>query len=155
MAVPDIIEAAEVAMSRDPRHYPIGYLSGAAEGPDRSAMFSWFRSIDDMLDFLHEVEPKIWDLNVGEGVEEYQTALAPLLNSIRYEGLTEELRGALNVALAPTVEVYWWGRFEDLCKGTTSKAQEVVASYRECGEFFPVQKQEQVQFIEFLREYGA
>jgi hypothetical protein len=155
MAVPDIIEAAEIAMSRDPRYYPVGYLSGAAEGPDRSTMFSWFRSIDDLLDFLHDVEPKIWDLNIGEGVEEYQVALSPLLNTIRYEGLTEELRTALNSALAPTVTVHWWGRFDDLCKGTTAKAREVVADYREAGEFFPIEKQEHVKFIEFLREYGA
>lgn len=69
MATEESIAPAEAAIARDPRQFPIGYISSAGSGDMFTAAFGWFSTVEDLADFLHSVEPGIYDLSPGDGLE--------------------------------------------------------------------------------------
>jgi len=160
VALEQSLGAAEEAANRDPRIFPIGHISSAGSGSDTfTAMFAWFASIEELAQFLHDIEPMIYDLGPGEGLEEFQESVAPVLQSIRKEGLTDELLDAFNDAANPDTYVRWWGTFVDLCSSNAEYCRELRVDFRSDNDEDdhqdrPIASDEIDEFIEFLKEYG-
>ncbi len=80
------------AMDRDPRSYPFGYFTGGASPLDTARVFVWFATLEELLEHILEVEPRVHGLVRGEGLEGFQQRIRPLLQRATEEGLSEALR---------------------------------------------------------------
>jgi hypothetical protein len=141
---------------RDPRKYPFGYFTGSSFVLASAEVFVWFESIEELAQFLHDVEPRVYDLKPGEGLEEYQAAVGPILEVVRQQGLTEELRKAVDEAGSKQFNVNWWGTFADLCGGREGFGREVLDAYLgpgRAGEALAAHEME--DFVSFVQTYGA
>ena len=148
-------EIATEATERDPQDYPYGYFAGGGCALDHTRVFSWFQSLDELARHILEVEPRVFDVEPGEGLEELQAMIRPITTEACRTGLCEELRVALDEALCRAFVIDWWGTFEDLCLGRGEFGRQVPDSYlgeeRE-GQTLP--SQEVSESAAFLKEYG-
>ncbi|MFO1394054.1 MAG: hypothetical protein U1F09_09870 [Steroidobacteraceae bacterium] len=117
MAVYDIIEQASAAHDRDPRRYPFGYLTGGTGQFEDVRVFVWFRNLDDMIASLLEVEPRMYGVEPGRGLEAYQARVRPILEEIRERGFDDELRRRFAPEHDGRFAIYWWGSYYDLRDG--------------------------------------
>jgi hypothetical protein len=152
----DWAEVASCAVERDPRKYPIGYLSGSSLVLASAQAFVWFESIEELTQFLFDVEPRVYDLAPGNGLEAFQDRLRPILEAVRKQGLTEELRVAVDRACSRDFCVDWWGAFEDLCAGKGELERDVLDAYLGEGRAGQVLRPDELgDFVEFVQTYGA
>ena len=148
---------AEAAGSRDPREAPYCILSGDSFVLASLRAFLWFESTEQLIDHLLEVEPRRYKVGAGNGLEEYQARVRPILGRVREEGLTEHLRREFNPAEDGGFVVDWWGRYEDLRDGRDDFGCEVRDGFvrrRGAGnERSPVERE--AAFVDFLWNYGV
>ncbi len=114
--------AAEV-VDRNPRDFPIGYFSGGSFVMDSVRVFSWFSSVEEMIDHLVEVEPRIHD------ADESFDVIREALVSADSEGLTADLRLNINKLVKDSFVIDWWGEFKQLRAGADSIARDIVDDY--------------------------
>jgi hypothetical protein len=146
-------EAAE----RDPRGHPFGFLTGGSFVLDSIRVFVWFKTIEDLLEYLRENEPRAYNLEPGAGREEFHAELDPLLAQVRAEGLTEPLRGKLNEVIGSHFVVDWWGTYADLRSGQGEIPRQVLDGFlgeeREGGMLSD--DEEEDEFVEYLGTWGV
>lgn len=123
---------------------------------DSVRVFVWFSTLDDLLAHLRDVEPRVYDLEPGDGLEEYQLRVEPVLARVRESGFTEPLRKQLNEEVKTAFVVDWWGTYADLKSGRDEKARAVLDDYlgeeRE-GQALPEAEEE--EFVDFLGTWGV
>ena len=117
MAANEVIDQASLAHQRDPRKYPFGYLTGGADQLAEVRVFVWFRNLDDMIDSLLEVEPRMYGVEPGQGLEAYQARVRPILEQLRQRGFDQELRRQFSPEQDGRFAVHWWGSYFDLRDG--------------------------------------
>lgn len=145
-------EVAGEAMERDPREFPFGYLTGGSFVMDSVRVFVWFRTLDELLAHIRDIEPRVYDLEPGDGLEEYQARIDPLLAQVRKDGLSEPLREAVNAVTSAAFVVDWWGRYEQLRNGDDDLGRELTEEFRDPDtDDYASESEEEDAFIEYLR----
>lgn len=156
--MPDIewSDIASEAMERDPREFPYGYLTGGSFVLDSVRVFVWFRTLDDLIAHLRDVELRIYDLEPGDGLEEYQLRIEPVLTRLRAEGFSEPLREQLNSTVKEVFVVDWWGPYGEVKSGEGEVPRRVLDGFlgdeRE-GQALPEVEEE--EFVEYLGTWGV
>jgi hypothetical protein len=146
--------ANEVAQ-RNPRRCPFGYFAVDHWTGHGAGGFSWFGSVEELTRHLGGIEPQIYGLGPGDGLEELQKVLQPFLAAARQEGLTETLRVAVNESCS-RFSLKWWGAFSSLCEGRSEFARDVLDAYLgadRAGDALP--RNELDEYAEFLTHYAA
>jgi hypothetical protein len=152
----DWSKVANDAVERDPRQHPIGYFTDSSSSLYSAGGFVWFDSLEELTRGISEVEPRMYGLEPGEGLEAFQERVQPLLEAVIQKGLTEELRLALDKACSSEFRIFWWGTFTDLCAGRDDFAREVLDAYLDedhAGQDLPAGEVE--SFVDFLHTYGV
>ena len=145
-------EAAAEASERDPRDYPYGYLTGGSFALDTSRVFVWFGSLAEMLQHLESDEPRVYDLEPGAGLEEYQDRVRPVLRRVREEGPSDALLRELEVAIDDAFAVEWWGTYADLREGRGPFGRELVHEFLgEEREGERLKAEDEDEFVEYLK----
>lgn len=151
----DWFDRASEVSQRSPRRYPFGYFAVDQWGGRDSGGFCWFGSVDELTKHLSEIEPQIYEIEPGRGLEELQDQLRPSLAAARQEGLTETLRLAVN-SCSDRFSVKWWGAFSNLCEGRSDFARDVLDAYLgEDRAGGPLPRGEIDDFAEFLGTYAG
>lgn len=148
-------DIASEAMECDPREFPYGYLTGGSFVLDSVRVFVWFRTIDDLIAHLCDVEPRIYDLEPGDGLEEYQLRVEPVLTRLRAEGLNEAIREQLNLTAKDAFVVDWWGTYAALRSGQGEIPRRVLDGFlgeERAGQALPEVEEE--EFVEYLKTWG-
>ena len=148
-------DVAAEAMERDAREFPFGYLTGGSFVMDSVQVFVWFKSLEDLLQHIRDVEPRVYDLEPGQGLKDYQMRVGPLLESVRADGFAESLRLRLNAAVNEAFVVDWWGRYDELRTGRGEFARELLDHYLDedrRGQVLP--EDEEGDFVEYLTTCG-
>jgi hypothetical protein len=149
-------DLAQDAMDRDPREFPIGIYSGGSFVLDNVRVFSWFKTIEDLCIHLREIEPRIHDLEVGDGLAEYQATVDPLLERLRNEGLTDELLSVISDSVNSEFAIEWWGVFSDLCNSDSEFSLDIRERFRdEDSSGLPIGGDEMEDFVTFLKDCGC
>jgi hypothetical protein len=149
-------EAATQAIERDPRRYPLGYFTGSSFVLSSVQVFVWFESVDALIQHISDVEPRLYHFDPGEGLEEYQERVRPILAAVKESGLTEDLRVRLDNECSSDFRIDWWGTFEDLRAGRGEFGRDILDEF--LGEDRAVQAvpdDELDDFVEFLKTFRA
>lgn len=145
----DAHEAAAERVSRDPRMFPVGYFGG-----DDTGLFFWFADETEMLEFLVEAEPEIYERDdAAEVTEELRQAVGEGPKTLS-DGLLEEL----NQIFDGEPFIGWWGRFDQLLSGDGEFAVEIRNAFFDSPEAEtapPVPSHRVEEFIDWMREYGV
>ena len=156
MPTAQLLQTAGDATERDPREFPYGYLTGGSVVLESVRAFLWFSSIDEMIETLLEVEPRVYDVKPGRGLEGYQARVRPILEQVRREGFKESLR----IALAPQTDgrfvVDWWGTYSDLRAGRGALGCQLLDEFlgeARRGPRLPAEDED--DFIEYLKTCRA
>lgn len=152
MSQSDLFASAAQAHERDPRAYPYGYLTGGSEELDSVQVFVWFRTMDELIDSLLDVEPRMYGVEPRRGLEAYQHRVRPILERLRQQGFDESLRAEFAPEGDGKFVVYWWGNYSDLREGRGELGGQLVE------EFLGTERRKQLlpegedtAFINFLR----
>ena len=125
--MPDKIpKFAEEVVDRDPRVFPYGFLASDMH----VGMISWFKDVDEMMEFLLKTEPIIWDYE-GKELENYTEAISKIAKKAKSVGLNEELRISINELVSKDFIVEWWGTFDNLLKGEDKFTKNVREEFLE------------------------
>ena len=156
MATLTVFESAGVAHERDPRKFPYGYLTGGTDELASVRVFVWFRTIDELIESLLEIEPRMYGVEPKRGLEEFHERVSPILQKVRQQGLTDSLR----VELAPEADgrfvVEWWGTYSELREGRGALGGQLVQEFlghERRMQLLP--SGEDTAFIDFLRPPAA
>lgn len=148
----DLFAGAAEAHERDPRAYPYGYLTGGSEELESVQVFVWFRTMDELIDSLLDVEPRMYGVEPGRGLEAYQQRVRPVLERLKQQGFDESLRTELAPEGDGKFVVYWWGNYSELREGRGALGGQLVK------EFLGTERRKQLlpsgedtAFIRFLR----
>jgi hypothetical protein len=152
MASSESFISAATAHERDPRAYPYGYLTGGSDELKSVRVFVWFRTMDELIDSLLEVEPRMYGVEPKRGLEAYQQRVLPILRRLKEDGFGEALR----IEFAPEADgkfvVEWWGTYSELREGRGTLGGQLVE------EFLGPERRKQLlpsgedtAFIDFLR----
>jgi hypothetical protein len=150
------IKIGERAMARDPRKFSFGYLTGGSFVFDSVRVFVWFKSLEEMAKHILEVEPRIYDLLPGEGLEEYQEKLRPITEKLIDKGFSELIRKKINEQSKKNFVIEWWGTYESLRAGKTSFSREIIHDFHERNEEMgkSISEKQEKHFIRFLKEFS-
>ena len=106
-------------------------------------------SPSELLAFIADIETQaLKDKNTIKKVREVIKGFG------KNKRLTEDLRKQINSQLSD-IEIKWWGRFSDLCKGKGKFSKQLIKSY--FGPLFNPDKPQTVytpKFIEFCQNWG-
>lgn len=145
-------DQAGEAMERDPRTNPYGYLTGGSFVLDSTRVFVWFPSMEELAKQILEVEPRVYDLEPGDGLEDYQARVAPLTAELLKDGFSDELLMRLNESTNDNFAVDWWGIFKDLMIGEGEFEKDTREGFLgESRSHVPITAQEIDGFIEYLK----
>jgi hypothetical protein len=152
MANANVFETAGEAHERDPRQYPYGYLTGGSDELGSVRVFVWFQSIDELIESLLEVEPRMYGVEPKRGLEAFQARVRPILERVRLQGLVESLRAELAPEADGKFVVDWWGTYAQLRAGRGVIGCQVVDEFlgeERRGQLLPAGQD--TAFINFLR----
>ena len=105
-----IPKIAEIVVGRDPRVFPYGFF--ASDNAVGIGFISWFKDVDEMMEFLLKVEPVIWDYE-NEELENYVNNISNIIDKVKSAGLSEDLRINFNEFVGNDFEIGWWGTFDE------------------------------------------
>ncbi len=152
MSQTELFASAAEAHERDPRAYPYGYLTGGSEELDSVQVFVWFRTMDELVDSLLDVEPRMYGVEPKRGLEAFQQRVRPILERLKQQGFDESLRAEFAPEADGKYVVYWWGNYSDLREGRGEIGGQLVS------EFLGTERRRQLlpngedtAFIDFLR----
>lgn len=117
MTKSDLFASAAEAHERDPRAYPYGYLTGGSEELESVQVFVWFRTMDELIDSLLDVEPRMYGVEPRRGLEAFQQRVRPILERLRQQGFDESLLAEFAPGADGKFAVYWWGNYSELREG--------------------------------------
>jgi hypothetical protein len=148
----ELFAGAAEAHERDPRAYPYGYLTGGSEVLESVQVFVWFRTMDELIDSLLDVEPRMYGIEPGRGLEAYQQRARPILERLKQQGFNESLRAEFAPESDGKFVIYWWGSYSELREGRGALGGQLVK------EFLGAERRKQLlpsgedtAFIRFLR----
>ena len=121
------INDTESALEREPRTAQVGIYTGGSFVLDSLRVFLWFDTLDQLAEYLLEVQPEFYDMDEDDTAE-YKAELAPLLEQLQRSGIDDSLRQQINQAAGAYV-IDWWGSFDELAQGETEFAQGIVAHF--------------------------
>jgi hypothetical protein len=150
------LETAGEAHQRDPRKYPYGYLTGGTDELASVRVFVWFRTIDELIESLLEVEPRMYGVEPKRGLEAFQARVGPILERVRQQGLNESLRAELAPETDGKFVVEWWGTYAEIREGRGALGGQLVEEFlgeERLGQLLP--SGEDTAFINFLRPSAA
>jgi len=162
----DFTDAGFLVELRDPRQFGWGYFTNYSSASSEVGAFSWFESLDELLDYLVNIEPKIWSDGIyGLDESKYQELKVAVQdvpkeaysNKRLTDGMREEISNQLEGG-----EISWWGEFSDLCTGNGPFSRQLIDLYfkEEDDEnlkngYAGVVTEEHVPgFIEFCKGFG-
>jgi hypothetical protein len=137
---------------RDPRKHPYGYLTGGTDELGSVRVFVWFRTIDDLIESLLEIEPRMYGVEPRRGLEAFQNRVEPILQRVRQQGLTDALRQELAPDADGKFVVDWWGTYAELREGQGAVGGQLVEEFlghERRRQLLP--NGEDTAFIDFLR----
>lgn len=147
----------ELPHERDPRTYPWGMFTRDDSVLAPVGMFLWFSSPEELAAYVHEVEPRIYDLDDQERTKVQGDIAAPLAELTSSDADLEGARVALNAA-QDYFTTDWWGTFDVLCTGDGEWEKEPRAESRPDDDGAeadrPIGPDEADAFIEYLGHYG-
>ena len=150
------IKIGERAMARDPRKYPFGYLTGGSFVLDSLRVFVWFKTLNELVNHIVDVEPRIYDLTLGDGLEEFQAKVKPLAVKLIDKGFNDALRKKINQEAHECFVIDWWGTYETLKAGRTAFSKEIISDFH--GRYDTIGKsineQQEKKFVRFLKDYS-
>jgi len=152
MAKSETLANAAEAHERDPRAYPYGYLTGGSDELKSVRVFVWFRTMDELIDSLLDVEPRMYGVEPKRGLEAYQQRVRPILKRLKERGFDESLLAEFAPEADGKFVVEWWGTYSELREGRGVLGGELVE------EFLGPERRRQLlpsgedtAFIDFLR----
>jgi hypothetical protein len=152
MARSEIFATAAEAHERDPRDYPYGYLTGGTDELESVRVFVWFRTMEELIHSLLEVEPRMYGVEPRRGLEAFQGRVRPILNRLMQQGFDESLREEFAPEMDGKFVVDWWGTYRDLREGRGVVGCELLDEFlgdERRGQLLP--RGEDTAFIDFLR----
>lgn len=152
MTPSNVYATAGTAHEQDPRAHPYGYLTGGSEEMASVRIFVWFRTIDDLIESLLEVEPRMYGVEPKRGLEGFQRRVRPILERVRQHGLVESLRAELAPETDGKFVIDWWGTYEQLRTGNgalESHLRDEFLGEERRGQLLPAGHD--TAFIDFLR----
>ena len=152
----NVFESAAEAHQRDPRSHPYGYLTGGTDELGSVRVFVWFRTIDELIECLLEVEPRMYAVEPKRGLEAYQERVRPILDRVRQQGLNESLRAEFAPEADGKFVIDWWGTYADLRAGKGVFGCQLLDEFlgeQRRGQLLPAGQD--TAFIEFLRPPAA
>lgn len=156
MTTQSALEGAAEAHQRDPRGHPYGYLTGGADELGSVRVFVWFRSIDELIESVLEVEPRMYGVEPKRGLEAFQERVRPILARVKQQGLTESLRAELAPEADGRFVIDWWGTYADLRAGNGIVGCRLLDEFLgedRAGQLLPAGQD--TMFINFLRPPAA
>lgn len=152
MTKANVFETAAEAHERDPRGYPYGYLTGGTDELASVRVFVWFRTIDELIESLLEIEPRMYGIEPRRGLETFQERVRPILERIKQEGLSESLRAEFAPEPDGKFVIDWWGTYADLRAGNGVLGCQLLDEFlgeERAGQLLPAGQD--TAFINFLR----
>lgn len=154
----ELASSAEKATKRDPRENTFGCYFGGSFVLDGLRLFAWFENQEGLIKFLLEMAPAVYDID-DDQAQAYREQMAPVMESLRKEGFSEELRSAVEDCAGEFMCLDWWGRFADLQAGNPEFARTIRSEFHEFeddqeGNTTSVGEEQLDKFVAFLREYG-
>lgn len=160
----DALKAGEqsamwIPNGRDPRKYRVGYFSGTDFVLDSARVFMWFASVDEMLAWVVEGEPKIYSPEEPSETEKFENAAK---EAAAVRDSFDEMRDALNRNLRRIMAVEWLGSYDELLAGNSEFAATVREAFWESeaeedeetnSRSIPSNKK--AAFVEYLSQYGV
>jgi hypothetical protein len=156
MAKPELFASAAEAHERDPRSYPYGYLTGGSDELKSVRVFVWFRTMDELIDSLLDVEPRMYGVEPKRGLEAYQQRVRPILDRLRLQGFDDSLRAELAPEADGKFVVDWWGTYSELREGRGALGGQLIEDFlgpERRRQLLP--SGEDTAFIDFLRPSAA
>jgi len=149
------IQIGDDAMNRDPRKANYGLFSGGSFVLDSSKVFMWFETIQELIYFIKNAEPLIFDLDAEE-IKKYEDEITPILEKVLKDGLTSELQNQINDISKAFMVIEWWGSFSDLVSNKSEFSKNLIEDFFEQIEEEPKSLDEKYidSFVEFIQSYG-
>ena len=122
------IQIGDDAMNRDPRKANYGLFSGGSFVLDSSRVFMWFETIQELIYFIKNAEPLIFDLDAEE-IKKYEDEITPILEKVLKDGLTSELQNQINDISKAFMVIEWWGSFSDLVSNKSEFSKNLILSF--------------------------
>ena len=149
------MQLGDNAMDRDPRQAPYGMFSGGSFVLDSTRVFMWFETAQELMNFIKDAEPVIFDLD-AEDIKKFEEEITPFLEKVDADGLTSNLQDQINFVLRHFMTIEWWGNFSELLEQKTEFSKSIVDEFFErIGEEPKTLADEHMDdFIEFIKSYG-
>ncbi len=149
------IQIGDDAMNRDPRKANYGLFSGGSFVLDSSRVFMWFETIQELIYFIKNAEPLIFDL-YAEEIKKYEDEVTPILEKVLKDGLTSELQNQINDISKAFMAIEWWGNFSELVSNKSKFSKNLIEDFFEQIEEEPKSLDEKYidSFVEFIQSYG-
>jgi hypothetical protein len=149
------IQLGDNAMNRDPRQATYGMFSGGSFVLDSTRVFMWFEAIQELMYFIKNSEPLIFDLD-AEDIKKYEVEINPILEKVYKDGLTSELKNKINEISSNFMVIEWWGNFSELVDFKTEFSRNIIEKFFDQLDEEPksVSHQHLDDFIEFIKSYG-
>ncbi len=149
------IQIGDDAMNRDPRKANYGLFSGGSFVLDSSKVFMWFETIQELIYFIKNAEPLIFDLDAEE-IKKYEDEITPILEKVLKDGLTSELQNQINDISKAFMVIEWWGNFSELVSNKSKFSKNLIEDFFEQIEEEPKSLDEKYidSFVEFIQSYG-
>lgn len=148
----ELFASAAEAHERDPRAYPYGYLTGGRDELTSVRVFVWFRTMDELIDSLLDVEPRMYGVEPKRGLEKYQERVRPILKRLKERGFDDTLLAEFAPEADGKFVVDWWGTYSELREGRGVLGGQLIE------EFLGPERRRQLlpsgedtAFIDFLR----
>jgi hypothetical protein len=152
MAKAELFMSAAEAHERDPRSYPYGYLTGGSDELKSVRVFVWFRTMDELIDSLLDVEPRMYGVEPKRGLEAYQERVRPILDRLKLHGFDDSLRAEFAPEADGKFVVDWWGTYSELREGRGLLGGQLIEDFlgpERRRQLLP--SGEDTAFIDFLR----
>jgi hypothetical protein len=156
MAKSELFASAAEAHERDPRSYPYGYLTGGSDELKSVRVFVWFRTMDELIDSLLDVEPRMYGVEPKRGLEAYQARVRPILDRLKSHGFDDSLRAEFAPEADGRFVVDWWGTYSELREGRGLLGGQLIEDFlgpERRRQLLP--SGEDTAFIDFLRPSAA
>ena len=149
------IQIGDDAMNRDPRKANYGLFSGGSFVLDSSRVSMWFETIQELIFFIKNAEPLIFDLDAEE-IKKYEDEITPILEKVFKDGLTSELQNQINDISKAFMAIEWWGNFSELVSNKSKFSKNLIEDFFEQIEEEPKSLDEKYidSFVEFIQSYG-
>lgn len=151
----EAFDLMEKSLTLDPRKSCCGIFTGGSFVLDSARVFSWFETVDDLVQHLLEVQPLSYTMDEDD-LAQYQSAIQPLLAELKKQGLSEPLKAEVNAAVRSTYVIDWWGSFDEIKSGPSEFARDLRSDFRgDAQGAQAIQEDEMEDFIEFLQTCGC